>query len=351
MEQREIRQKRLKFLRLYTEAKATKKPIFFQDESYMHQGYTTSRAWCDTIIENDPRLVEAPYSGLTYGYKSATGKGARFIMSHIGSKDGFVPGVFDLFRSKHTGDYHEDMDSDHFETWFLGTVVEKLPQNSVVVFDNASYHSRLVPSTKPPTKASKRAEMEQWLQSQRLPYDENLRRKEQLYNQYIRYERDKDQYKHYTVDEATATKNIQILRLPPYHCCFNPIEFMWATLKKRSGKRNTEMKMANLESILREEVEKITNVDWQNAITHCEGVINSYCDREGVPGLTQVQPLVILRTDSDSDDSNCDSDSSDSPSDFPQFISPDENDLGIDLPVLNLQLNEIDIDLNESIEF
>jgi hypothetical protein len=39
----------------------------------------------------------------------------------------------------------------------------------------------------------------------------------------------------YKVDEFLKIKGHEILRLPPYHCEFNPIELIWGDLK---GKRN-----------------------------------------------------------------------------------------------------------------
>ncbi len=72
-----------------------------------------------------------------------------------------------------------------------------------------------------------------------------------------------------------------------------------------------------------------------------------YCNREGVSGLTQVQPLVITADDSDSD-SDCDDDEEDS---VPAFISPDVDDAEADFEDLNSRLGQIgDLDLDASFE-
>ena len=43
---------------------------------------------------------------------------------------------------KDSADYHREMNSHHFECWWENTVLDKLPDRSVVVIDNAKYHSR-----------------------------------------------------------------------------------------------------------------------------------------------------------------------------------------------------------------
>ncbi|GFY64023.1 DDE_3 domain-containing protein [Trichonephila inaurata madagascariensis] len=61
-------------------------------------------------------------------------------MTHIGSKEGFVRDAADIFIRKKSGDYHEEMDGNHFEKWFE-TVMPKLKPQSIIVMDNAPYHS------------------------------------------------------------------------------------------------------------------------------------------------------------------------------------------------------------------
>lgn len=47
----------------------------------------------------------------------------------------------DIVRGTKTGDYHEEVDGTRFERWF-DAVLPQLPQGSVTVMDNASYHSQ-----------------------------------------------------------------------------------------------------------------------------------------------------------------------------------------------------------------
>ncbi|KAB0804373.1 hypothetical protein PPYR_01343 [Photinus pyralis] len=63
------------------------------------------------------------------------------IITHIGSVKRFVDRGSLVFQSKRTGDYHEDMNADVLEEYF-DQMLSLLPENSVIVMDNASYHSR-----------------------------------------------------------------------------------------------------------------------------------------------------------------------------------------------------------------
>ena len=47
------------------------------------------------------------------------------------------------FRSKENiGDYHDETTADHFEESFATKLSPNIPPNSLIVMDNASYHSR-----------------------------------------------------------------------------------------------------------------------------------------------------------------------------------------------------------------
>ena len=78
------------------------------------------------------------------GIRKPTGKGNRLIILHAGSSSlGWVGGAELVFQSKKsTGDYHDEMNSEHFESWFRDQLVPNIPPDCLIVMDNASYHSR-----------------------------------------------------------------------------------------------------------------------------------------------------------------------------------------------------------------
>ena len=79
--------------------------------------------------------------------QKSAGKGTRFIICHIAGKNGFVPGAGLVFHERNVvfEDYHKSMTADLYEKWIKGLVTgadRKIPPNSVIVMDNAPYHSR-----------------------------------------------------------------------------------------------------------------------------------------------------------------------------------------------------------------
>lgn len=80
------------------------------------------------------------------GPKIPTGKGGRLIVVHTGcAKYGFIRNSKLVFRSK-TGtstNYHSQMNSKVFKSWFT-QMLNSLEGPSLIVMNNASYHSTLI---------------------------------------------------------------------------------------------------------------------------------------------------------------------------------------------------------------
>ena len=84
--------------------------------------------------------------------------GTRLIILHAGFEKGWIRNVDLVFQSKkNTGDYHNKMNSERlmgiihtyimlytnrFEEWFKDALLPNIDPNSLIVIDNASYHSR-----------------------------------------------------------------------------------------------------------------------------------------------------------------------------------------------------------------
>jgi hypothetical protein len=65
---------------------------------------------------------------------------------HAGcARYGFIQGSKQVFRSNtgNTADYHSQMNAEIFQKWFV-ELLNNLEEPSVIVMDNASYHSTLV---------------------------------------------------------------------------------------------------------------------------------------------------------------------------------------------------------------
>jgi hypothetical protein len=99
----------------------------------------------------------------------------RLIILNIGSKNGFLPGCFLMYRAgTTTGDYHGQMNSGNFEKWITVQVIPNMPPSSTVVMDNAPYHSRQ--EDKPPSKYEVKKEIIAWLQRRGIVCDDTMRK-------------------------------------------------------------------------------------------------------------------------------------------------------------------------------
>lgn len=198
------------------------KHIIYLDETWYDTHDTLKKGYRD---ESGKCVTNAPCS-----------RGKRLIILHAGSENGWIPGGL-LISSKSmknsSADYHEDMDSKLFENWFRDQLLPNIPENSVIVMDNASYHSRQL--EKIPRKGTRKAEIIDFLVKRGISYPEKSTVKQLLE---IVSKNENLFKKVYAVDEMAQKAGHEVCRLPPYYCIFNPIELMWSYLKKTIRREN-----------------------------------------------------------------------------------------------------------------
>jgi len=124
------------------------------------------------------------------------------------------------------------MNGDTFKDWFV-SILPRLHPNSIVVMDNAPYHS--VQTEKYPTSNSKKADILEWLNSKGITFDRPLLKAQLL----TKVKKLKPRTKSYVIDNLAKDAGHTVLRLPPYHCEFNPIELAWAMVKGYVKQENT----------------------------------------------------------------------------------------------------------------
>lgn len=158
-------------------------------------------------------------------------KGQRLVIFHCGSEDGWVHGALKLCGKNIENcniDYHKNMDSTVFEKWFEEQLIPNLKPSSAIVIDNAPYHSRIY--EKIPNSSSTKSEIQNFLHTHDLYYEETYTKKELL-----EVLKTKTFNKPYVIDEIAKAYGHTVLRLPPYFCTFNPIEIIWGKLNKMLG--------------------------------------------------------------------------------------------------------------------
>ena len=54
----------------------------------------------------------------------------------------WIPNTISYFTPKNTSNYHDEMIAEHFEDWFAYKLLPNVRPNSLIIMNNASYHSR-----------------------------------------------------------------------------------------------------------------------------------------------------------------------------------------------------------------
>lgn len=281
MESRRIVDIRQEYLRKIKEYRESNRTIIYLDETWFDTHDTVSYGWVDTTQNCS---LNAPCS-----------RGKRVIILHAGSKNGFVPNALLLSAKnikKCSADYHEDMTANLFEKWFGEQLLPNIPQNSVIVMDNASYHSRLL--NKIPNNNTKKDDIIQFMRSKNINIPDKIPTKKDL----LKTIKEHNFKKEYVVDHICETHGHTLLRLPPYYCVFNPIELIWASVKHELRKRNQNPTLsAVILDNIRTVISDLDKTDiWEKSVNH---VINK---EKQYPILPPVQPIVIqVGNDSSSD--------------------------------------------------
>ncbi|XP_065281366.1 uncharacterized protein [Dermacentor albipictus] len=147
---------------------------------------------------------------VTTGIKQPSGKGQRLIVTQVGSEDGFADGFLYVFLRKKTGDYHDEIEGNRFETWF-SSVVNRLPPRSVIVNDNPSYHSRRVEEI--PLLSRRKAAIQECVASKATPRHSTMTKKQLLHTKATV----KTKFRKHQIHAAPESAGFVVLRLPP--CC------------------------------------------------------------------------------------------------------------------------------------
>lgn len=111
----------------------------------------------------------------------------------------------------------------------------------------------------------------------------------------------------YVADQLAEQYGHTVLRLPPYHCVFNPIENVWGIAKNYYNK-HIGRDGYGVEKTLKmweEALGQITPSAWSNCVAHTEGVIQKWWDREVGFDRDDIAPIIIEIGDEESDDSSC----------------------------------------------
>ncbi|XP_037501028.1 uncharacterized protein LOC119374896 [Rhipicephalus sanguineus] len=273
--------------------------IYYLDETRVNAGHTKEKVWEDATVSS---RAEAFRKGVTTGLRAPSGKGGRLIVLHDASENGFVHGASLVFRTKRsvTSDYHSEMDCPRVERWFKEQLLPNIEPRSVIVMDNTPDHS--VQLEKLPSTSSRKAEIQSWLTEKNIPWSNDQLTPEliQVVNQ------NKHRFSGYRIDALAKVAGHDIVRLPPYHCEFNPIETVRSQVKGYIAV-NRSFTLAGVEKLLDEAIALVTPENWARDCAHVVRLEEEAWEQDGAIKSTLDSIIITLGSDS----SSC-SDSSDS---------------------------------------
>ncbi|XP_066982182.1 uncharacterized protein [Macrobrachium rosenbergii] len=171
-------------------------------------------------------------------------------------------------------------------------LLPSLPEPSVLVLDNAPYHSQLTDDRRSPTSATKKADFISWLEYRRLPIPPGATRPELLL---IRPQnRPKPQY---TVDNIIRQWGHEVVRPPPAHPELNAIEQVSAYMKHHGRSLLHRFTRVDLQARLEEARLCATQSVWAGAVKRSREFEDWYWLSDNIQ--KPVGPLII---NLDSDD-------------------------------------------------
>ncbi|XP_063404616.1 uncharacterized protein LOC134688078 [Mytilus trossulus] len=248
--------------------------LVYIDETWIDTAYTAKKCW----QQEDECWVLEPVS-----------RGQRLIIVHGGGMLGFVPNALLIYKAKScTGDYHQEMNGENFKKWFTEKLLSNLPEKSVIIMDNASYHS--VQFDKCPTTNTKKADIQAYLRLHEIQFDNKL-----LRPQLLALAKANNQTPKYVIDNIAREKGHEILRLPPYHPDLNPIELIWNQVKQSVASGNVTHRIDD------EAVADITVSDWEKTCRHVAIIEEEYSKRDIVIDEQMERLIIDLADSSDSD--------------------------------------------------
>ncbi|XP_068245251.1 uncharacterized protein, partial [Palaemon carinicauda] len=260
--------------------------VVYVDETWFTTRMAHNREWADTTQE---------ITSLTYSRQVPPGEGERFVVVAAGTNEGFIDGSYLCYLAKtNQGDYHGEMNAKLFKQWLTTQLLPYLPEPSVLVLDNAPYHSTLLEESRCPTSATKKADLYKWLEQRRISFRPSTTRSELLLIcQKNRPER------RYETDNSIREWGHEVVGLPPAHPELNAIEQVWGFMKRHIRSSLRRFTRSDLQDRLEEARLSVTPEVWSEAVRQSRHFEEGYWESDNI--RETVEP-VINSLSSDNED-------------------------------------------------
>ncbi|KAF0740956.1 DDE 3 domain-containing protein [Aphis craccivora] len=177
-----------------------------------------------------------------------------------------------------------------------------LEEPCIIVMDNATYHSTLTEEY--PKANTRKVDVQKWLQDKSVDFSpvetlSELREKVKL---------TMPKEKKYKLDEIALQMGHEVVRLPPYHCQYNPIELIWEQVKGKVAEKNNTFKMADIEVLVNSAFDAVTTEDWEKCGDHCNKIQEDDLVKEGLRDEILEPIIMTINPDDSSTDEDDDED-------------------------------------------
>ena len=95
------------------------------------------------------------------------------------------------------------------------------------------------------------------------------------------------------MDQLANEMGHTVVRLPPYRCQYNPIELIWAQVKRYVANKNTTFRLADIEQLAHEALDTITQEDLVEVRKTCGGIQEADYSKQCTRNTT-VAPLSLI---------------------------------------------------------
>ena len=111
--------------------------------------------------------------------------------------------------------YHDEMTSERFESWWNDQLLPNIPPNTLIIMDNALYHSHQREAY--PVQSWTKKKMVEWLTHKGIPYPDKCLKTEiwSIVKTYWPV------HPEYFVDDVAKQAGHEVVRLPVAHCELN----------------------------------------------------------------------------------------------------------------------------------
>jgi len=266
--------------------------IYYTDETWANKNMTPRRTWAD--------------GGLQAQLEVPSGKGARIIIAHVGSRETGLEADAGLVfvGKKKSGDYHGEMNSDLWLKWPEQTVLPKIP-GGVLVVNCAPYHMKLTAETRPASSKMRKADLADWLKSHDAVPDgwPTTWRQSMTVKQMYEQASNNRPTPRFIVQDLAEKFGVSVLISPVAHPELSPIEMVWGTVKVALRRCNVLFSLARLEELEAVEFAKISAEVWARYEDHAIGMEDYYSEvprmREEVEKRLDEQAIELEEAEGD----------------------------------------------------